>query len=105
MKQINNNTEKQLEKIKGILKDLKREIRNKYKAELLGIFGSFARGEQTSESDLDVLVLFDTDATLFDFVGLAIFLEEKLGIKVDIVPQDTLRKEIKEKVLSDVVPL
>ena len=105
MKQINNNTEKQLEKIKGVLKDLKREIRNKYKAELLGIFGSFARGEQTSESDLDVLVLFDTDATLFDFVGLAIFLEEKLGIKVDIVPQDTLRKEIKEKVLSDVVPL
>jgi len=105
MKQINNNTEKQLEKIKGILKDLKREIRNKYKAELLGIFGSFARGEQTSKSDLDVLVLFDTDATLFDFVGLAIFLEEKLGIKVDIVPQDTLRKEIKEKVLSDVVPL
>jgi len=105
MKQINNNTEKQLENIKGVLKDLKREIRNKYKAELLGIFGSFARGEQTSESDLDVLVLFDTDATLFDFVGLAIFLEEKLGIKVDIVPQDTLRKEIKEKVLSDVVPL
>ena len=105
MKQINNNTEKQLEKIKGVLKDLKREIRNKYKAELLGIFGSFARGEQTSKSDLDVLVLFDTDATLFDFVGLAIFLEEKLGIKVDIVPQDTLRKEIKEKVLSDVVPL
>ena len=105
MKQINNDTERQLEKIKGILKDLKREIRNKYKAELLGIFGSFARGEQTSKSDLDVLVLFDTDATLFDFVGLAIFLEEKLGIKVDIVPQDTLRKEIKEKVLSDVVPL
>ena len=105
MKQINNNTEKQLENIKGVLKDLKREIRNKYKAELLGIFGSFARGEQTSESDLDVLVLFDTDATLFDFVGLAIFLEEKLGIKVDIVPQDTLRKEIKEKILSDVVPL
>ncbi|RLB01942.1 MAG: nucleotidyltransferase [Deltaproteobacteria bacterium] len=105
MKQINNDTEKQLEKIKGVLKDLKREIRNKYKAELLGIFGSFARGEQTSKSDLDVLVLFDTDATLFDFVGLAIFLEEKLGIKVDIVPQDTLRKEIKEKVLSDVVPL
>ena len=105
MKQINNDTEKQLEKIKGVLKDLKREIRNKYKAELLGIFGSFARGEQTSKSDLDVLVLFDTDATLFDFVGLSIFLEEKLGIKVDIVPQDTLRKEIKEKVLSDVVPL
>jgi len=105
MKQINNDTEKQLEKIKGVLKDLKREIRDKYKAELLGIFGSFARGEQTSKSDLDVLVLFDTDATLFDFVGLAIFLEEKLGIKVDIVPQDTLRKEIKEKVLSDVVPL
>jgi len=105
MKQINNDTEKQLEKIKGVLKDLKREIRNKYKAELLGIFGSFARGEQTSKSDLDVLVLFDTDATLFDFVGLSIFLEEKLGIKVDIVPKDTLRKEIKEKVLSDVVPL
>ena len=72
---------KNIEEIKEKLRDLSEEIQKQYRAEIVGIFGSYVRGEQKRKSDLDVLVKFHDGATLFDFVGLAIFLEEKLGIK------------------------
>lgn len=90
-------------KILKILADLKAEIRHKYKAQVKGIFGSFARGEQKETSDIDILVDFEEDADLFDFTGLALFLEEKLNLRVDIVPEKSLRKEIKSSVLKEVV--
>lgn len=95
---------KTLEEIKSILRELKSDIEKRYKAELIGIFGSYVRGEQKKSSDLDVLVKFHRGATLFDFVGLALLLEEKLGIKkIDVVPYDTLRPEIKEHVFKEVI--
>lgn len=95
---------KTLDEIKSILRELKSDIEKRYRAELIGIFGSYVRGEQKKRSDLDVLVKFHSGATLFDFVGLALFLEEKVGIKnVDVVPYDTLRPEIKEHVFKEVV--
>ena len=86
-------------KILKTLKGLEGEIKEKYKAVVVGIFGSYARGEQKKKSDLDVLVRFYDGATLFEFGGLAIFLEEKLRIKkVDVVPLETGREELKEAV-------
>lgn len=96
---------KSLEEIKKILRNLKEDIKRNYKAEIVGIFGSFVRGEQKEGSDIDILVKFDEDATLFDFMRLSIFLEEKLGVNVDIVPQDTIRKEIKEIVMQGMVSI
>ncbi|MGC8767440.1 MAG: nucleotidyltransferase family protein, partial [Brevinematia bacterium] len=82
------------------------KIKRDYKAEIVGIFGSYVRGEQKRGSDLDLLVKFYDGATLFEFVGLAIFLEEKLGIKkVDIVPYDTVRDEIRDKILNEAIYL
>lgn len=95
-----------LEGIKSVLIKLKDEINKKYKAEVIGIFGSYVRGEQKKKSDLDVLVKFHNGATLIDFIGLGIFLEEKLGIKrVDVVPYDTVRPEIKEEIFKETVYL
>lgn len=72
----------------------------------MGIFGSYVRGEQKESSDLDVLVRFFKGATLLNLTGLANFLEEKLAVKkVDIVPIDTIRKEIREDVLKEAVYL
>lgn len=90
-------------KILNLLRDLKGEIKHKYKAQIKGIFGSYARGEQKRTSDIDILVDFEEDADLFDFTGLALFLEEKLNLRVDIVPEKSLRKEIKSYVLKEVV--
>jgi len=97
---------KRIDEITKRLNTLNKEIRKQYKAEVIGIFGSYVRGEQKKRSDLDVLVKFYEGATLFDLVGLTIFLEEKLGIKkVDVVPYDALREEIKDRVLKEAVYL
>jgi predicted nucleotidyltransferase len=76
----------------------------KYKVREIGVFGSVVRGEQNKESDIDVLVDFQEDADLLDLVGLGLFLEERLGRKVDVVPRKALRKEIRDAVLHEVVP-
>ena len=93
------------EEILNILKQANNEVRHRYKAKVRGIFGSYARGEEHGGSDVDVLVEFEKGANLIHFVGLSLFLEEKIGIKVDVVPFDTIRKEIKEQVMKEAVYL
>ena len=92
-----------IDEIKKIIEDAEEVIRQRYKAEVIGIFGSFARGEEGKESDIDILVEFKEGATLFDLSGLGDFLEEKLGRKVDIVSTRSIRKEIKENIMKDLV--
>ena len=92
---------KGVSEILGILSDLKIEIRQRYKAEIKGVFGSYVRGEQREGSDIDVLVEFNEEANLLDLTGLSLFLEEKLNCHVDVVPESSIRKEIKESVLRE----
>jgi hypothetical protein len=87
------------------LKELKPEMRARYKAKEIGLFGSFVRGQQTESSDIDIIVEFEEGADLFNLVGLALILEEKLQRKVDVVPKSALRAELRESVLQDVVAL
>jgi hypothetical protein len=94
-----------VEAIVKTLVDQQEEIMRRYKAEVKGLFGSVVRGEEKKESDVDILVDFDENADLFDYVGLSLFLEEKLNRKVDVVPQRALREEIKANVLREVVYL
>ena len=94
---------KPLPKILAILRQLQDEIRRKYRAEIVGVFGSYARGEANQHSDVDILARFLEGASLFDLVGLAEFLEENLGIKVDIVSERAIRSELQERILSEVV--
>ena len=97
---------KNLKEIKKKLGVLNEEVKRQYKAEVIGIFGSYVWNRQRKGSDLDVLVKFYEGATLFDLVGLAIFLEEKLGIKkVDVVPYDSVREEIRGRVFKETVYL
>ena len=91
------------ENILTTIKSLKDQAGQKYKAEIKGIFGSYVRGDQTSRSDIDVLVEFHHGADLFDFVGLLQFLEERLNCKVDVVPLSSLREELKDSILKEVV--
>ncbi|MFZ2148311.1 MAG: nucleotidyltransferase family protein [Sedimentisphaerales bacterium] len=93
------------ENILTIIGGLKDQVRRNYKADIKGIFGSYVRGEQTGQSDIDVLVEFHHGADLFDFIGLSQFLEERLNCKVDVVPLSSLREEVKPYVLSEAVYL
>ncbi len=94
---------KELNRTLQTIKDLREQVRREYKAEIVGIFGSYARGEQKESSDVDILVKFLDRATLFDFVGLADFLEEKLHVKVDIVSERSVRPELKEQIFQEVI--
>jgi len=96
---------KTLEEIKNILSKHKGELREKYKVKEIGIFGSFIRGEQKKNSDVDVLVEFEKSASLslLDFIRLENYLSDVLGIKVDLVEKHTLKPRIGKHVLEEVV--
>ncbi len=87
------------------LRALKYKIEQEYKAVIVGIFGSYVRNEQRADSDIDVLVRFERGATLLDCSGLKIFLEQQLKRKVDIVPVDAIRREIKDEILRESIYL
>jgi hypothetical protein len=93
------------EQILRQLRRLKPGILARYHATGLALFGSVVRGEQTGGSDVDLLVDFDEAASLFDLTGLALFLEDELGLPVDVVPRRALRPEIRETVLNEAVPV
>ena len=87
------------------IRELKPQMRTRYKAKEISLFGSFVRGEQSTNSDIDFLVEFEEGADLFDLMGLALLLEEQLQRKVDVVPKSALRPELRESVLQEVVAL
>lgn len=64
------------------------------------IFGSVAKGEDSENSDLDLLIDVRPHTTLFDIVGLQIELEKALAVKVDIVTTGGIHKRIRDEVLS-----
>jgi len=92
-----------IEEIKKILKENKETIAKEFKAEVVGIFGSYVRGEQKQGSDVDLLVRFMEGATLFDLIELSEFLEHKLGVKVDIVSERAVRPELKDVIFKEVM--
>ena len=98
---MNMNTEDLLVRLRA----LKPEIRSRYKAKEIELFGSFAQGKQKENSDIDILANFEEGADLFDLIGLALFLEEEFRQKVDVVPKRALRTELRESVLKEAVPI
>ncbi|MDR9414686.1 MAG: nucleotidyltransferase family protein [Gracilimonas sp.] len=67
----------------------------------IGIFGSYARNEQSKDSDLDVLVNFRKRVNLLELVGLEQELSEMLGVKVDLVTEKSINKNLREYILKD----
>lgn len=73
-----------------------------FNPERIGIFGSFARNENTPDSDLDLLVKFKSAITLLQLIKLENDLSEKLGVKVDMVTEGAVKdKKIKEAIQRD----
>ena len=79
-------------------------IRTQFGVTKIGIFGSYARGEQTRKSDMDVLVDFAQGyATLHNFVGLADYLEALFKRKVDLLTVGGIDKYIRHYVEAEVI--
>jgi predicted nucleotidyltransferase len=96
---------KTFEDLKDTLAEHKQELRDRFKVEEIGIFGSYVRREQKKKSDLDVLVSFSETIDLFTFVELENYLSDILGVKVDLVMKDALKPRLKERILSEAVYL
>jgi len=67
----------------------------------LAIFGSVARNESTSKSDVDILIDFDSKRGLFAFVGLKSYLENLLDCYVDLVTKNALHPALKSQILRE----
>ncbi|MBI4400783.1 MAG: nucleotidyltransferase family protein [Nitrospirae bacterium] len=81
------------------------ELRKRYRVRSLGIFGSYVSGAPRKGSDLDVLVEFLEEPSLFEFMELEAFLSEVIGVKVDLVMRSALKPRIGRQILSEVVSL
>lgn len=88
---------KEIEKIKKKIIPVLRE----YKVTQAGIFGSYARGEQKNNSDIDILIEINDKAGLIEIIKLKGLLQKVTKKKVDLVEYETIRKELREQILND----
>lgn len=99
------NKKRTLAEIKDALNKHQEELRRRYKVRVVGIFGSYVRGEQKRGSDLDLLAEFDGPVSLLELVGAEIYLSRILKVKVDLIPKEDVRRELKERILGEAVGL
>ena len=94
---------KTLDEIETILKAHRHELEEKFGVKDIGIFGSYARGEAKETSDVDILFDFYKVPSLFKFIELEEYLEELLGVRVDLVLKSALKPKISEYVMKEVI--
>jgi len=85
-----------------IIKNSKPEMESHFGVQRLGLFGSYVREKQSKRSDIDILVTFNRDIDLFDFLELREYLEGQLHVKVDLVMESALKPAIGKRILSEV---
>jgi uncharacterized protein len=91
------------EKIINILRGQKERLHDEFNVKEIGIFGSFVRGEQEESSDLDVLVEFEPPVGFFKFLELEEYLDEAIGVKVDLVSRKALKPIIGQYILAELI--
>ena len=93
---------KTFEEIKRIIEKDRKELEKKYKVKDIALFGSYVRGDQNEKSDLDILVEF-REPVGFLFIHLADFLEEQLGVEVDLVTRDAIKSNRWKYIKEDLI--
>ena len=79
-------------------------LRERFGVKRIGVFGSFARGEEHKGSDVDVLVVFrDGEETFDHYMDCKFYLEDLFNRKVDLVIEDTLKMRLREPILNEVI--
>jgi len=79
-------------------------LEERFGVKRIGIFGSFVRGEERPESDVDVLVVFQKDEETFDhYMDCKFYLEDLFDRHVDLVIEDTIKSRLKGPIMSEVI--
>ncbi len=92
-----------LEEIKKKIQKHKKELVKNYGVREIGIFGSYVRGEQAENSDVDVLVELEKPIGFFKFLELEEHLVKIIGLKVDLVTKKALKPTIGKYILEELV--
>ena len=91
------------EQIRDVLQSHKDELYERYHVESLSIFGSVSRGTARPDSDIDILVRYQTTPGLFEFLSLKQYLESIVGRSVDLVTEGSLKKQLKNGILQEAI--
>ncbi|MBF0538221.1 MAG: nucleotidyltransferase family protein [Nitrospirae bacterium] len=94
-----------LDEIRRIIDKHRDELRVEHKIKEIAVFGSYARNEQRKKSDVDLLAVFEESASLLDLVGAEQYLSKILRAKVDLIPKDGIRPELKDIILKEAIPV
>ena len=96
-----------LKEIREILQGQKEYLAAEYGVTIIGVFGSYVRGEQRQGSDVDILIELERPPriSLIGLIELEHYLSEVLGVKADLAIKKNLRRRIGERILSEVVPV
>jgi predicted nucleotidyltransferase len=97
--------QRKLQQYRDILRRELPKLRTRFHVRYLGLFGSYVRGNPRRGSDLDVLVEFAEEPSLFTFIDFEDHLSALLSVKVDLVMKETLKPRIGARILSEVVGL
>ena len=103
LKLIDNDNKHLLINIIKSIKSIKKELKEQFGIEQVGIFGSYSRGENVPDSDLDLIVDFKYNS-FKDVFKVEDFLMKKIGIKkIDLVTQDKINSFARETMMRDVI--
>ena len=94
---------KPIKEIREVLSLQKQSLCEIYQITEIGIFGSYARGEETEASDIDILVDYETAPTFIMLVEFRDYLSQLFGLKVDVVTKNGLKSRIRERVLAEAI--
>ena len=81
------------------------ELAQKHGAQSVSVFGSLARGDDDSNSDIDLLIELDPKRSLLDVISMKYAIEDLTGRKVDIVTRKGISPYLVEQILEEAVPL
>ena len=81
------------------------KLAEKYGVKNVRVFGSVVYGEDTTESDIDLLVDMEEERDLFDLIGFKLDAEDLLGRTVDVVMEETIYHMLRDRILSEARPL
>jgi len=87
--------------IENKLQEIKPVLTDKFHVSYIGYFGSYSTGQQNEQSDLDLLVEF-SEPVGWEFFTIERFLEQTMGLRVDLVTRNSLKEQIKESILKQV---
>jgi hypothetical protein len=94
---------KTFDELRQLLLLQKQSICENYQITEIAIFGSYARGEETEASDIDILVDYETAPTFIMLVELRDYLTQLFGLKVDIVTKNGLKPRIRDRILGEAI--